>query len=108
MFDIKAEIMINRPIADVFNFVADSENDPQWAIPVIECIRVAGDAPGLGAQYTFISKAILGKIRGRMETVVFQPPQQIEWEMKSSINSSRARFSFKTVDETTVISAGRP
>lgn len=105
MFDIEAEISINRSIEDVFNFVADSENDPQWAVPVIECIQVVGDAPGLGAQYTFASKLAVGKARGKMETVVFKPPQRIEWELESSINSSRARFTLKSEDGATMIAA---
>jgi uncharacterized protein YndB with AHSA1/START domain len=105
MFDVEAEIRINHPLEDVFSFVADSRNDPQWAVPVVECTQVAGAGPGLGAQYTFASKVMWGKARGQMEVVVYEPPRRIEWEMQSSVNSGRARISFKSEADSTLLSA---
>lgn len=105
MFDITAEVRINRPIEDVFYFVADSRNDPQWAVPVLECVQVAGDGPGLGAQYTFASKVAWGKVHGKIQTVVYELPQHIEWDMESTVNVTRARFSFKADADSTLLSA---
>ena len=105
MFAIEAEIRINHPLEDVFNFVADSRNDPQWAVPVLECTQIAGDGPGLGAQYTFASKVAWGKVHGQMEVVIYEPPQRIEWEMQSSVNSTRARIDFKSEAGATLLSA---
>jgi len=105
MFDVEAEIRINRPVEDVFAFAADSRNDPQWAVPVLECVQVVGDGPEEGAQYTFASKMPLGKARGKMEIVVCEPPTLVEWQIQSSINTSHARFSFKSDADTTLLSA---
>lgn len=105
MFDIRAETRINRPIEEVFAFVADSRNDPKWAVPVLECVQVVGDGPEKGAQYTFASKMPVGKARGKMEIVVYEPPQLIEWQIRSSINTSHARFSFESEEGATVLSA---
>jgi carbon monoxide dehydrogenase subunit G len=43
------EIVINRPVADVFAFLADAENDARWRPGVVEIKRVSGD--GVGTTY---------------------------------------------------------
>jgi len=45
----KRSIIVNRPIADVFAFFADSENDPKWRSGVTEIKRQG--ALGAGATY---------------------------------------------------------
>lgn len=43
------EIIIDRPRDDVFAFLADPENDPQWRTGVLDLKRVSGE--GVGACY---------------------------------------------------------
>jgi carbon monoxide dehydrogenase subunit G len=50
MFRVSADIVIDRPPSVVFDFIADNENDPKWCIPVVETVRVSGEAPGVGAR----------------------------------------------------------
>jgi uncharacterized membrane protein len=45
----ESEAEIQRPIAEVFGFLADAENDPKWRRGVIEISRVSGS--GVGARY---------------------------------------------------------
>ena len=86
MFELRTEILISRPVEEVFNFVADNENDPQWCIPVVETVRIAGDAPGIGAKYKFASKVGLLEVGGEFETVEFKPLERIEWSGTSPFN----------------------
>ena len=85
MFETTAEITIDRPIEEVFAYIADNENDPQWCVPVVETTRIAGDAPGLGARYTFASRVGLMKVRGEFETTGFEAPAAIRWAGESAI-----------------------
>ena len=85
MFETIAEITINRPIEEVFAYIADNENDPQWCVPVVETTRIAGNAPGVGARYAFASKVGLMKLRGEFETTGFEAPEAIHWAGESSI-----------------------
>jgi hypothetical protein len=43
------QVTIARPVAQVFEFFADGEKNPQWRTSVIEIKKLSGD--GLGAQY---------------------------------------------------------
>jgi uncharacterized membrane protein len=45
-----SEIVIKRPREDVFAFLANPENDPQWRSGVLDLKRVSGS--GVGARYT--------------------------------------------------------
>ena len=67
MYLPEATVRIDRPMEEVFDFVADSENDPLWCIPVIETTRIAGDAPGLNARYTFAAETGRLKPSGELE-----------------------------------------
>ena len=79
MFHIHAGAVINKPIEEVFAFVADNENDPQWCVPVIETTRIVGDAPGANTRYSFTSDGGLLKLRGEFEITEFLPPSRIAW-----------------------------
>ncbi|MCB0200122.1 MAG: SRPBCC family protein [Caldilineae bacterium] len=85
MFETIAEITIDRPIEMVFAFIADNENDPQWCVPVVETTRIVGDAPGVGARYSFASQVGIMKVHGEFEITGFEPLKTIEWEGESSI-----------------------
>jgi uncharacterized protein YndB with AHSA1/START domain len=80
VFEISAEVYINRPIEEVFGFVAENENDPQWCVPVVETTRIAGEKPGLGARYVFASQVGLIRLGGEFEITEFEPPVGIRWQ----------------------------
>jgi uncharacterized protein YndB with AHSA1/START domain len=85
VFQTIAEITINCPIEEVFAYIADNENDPNWCVPVVETTRIAGKAPGVGARYAFASKVGLMKLRGEFEITGFETPEAIHWTGESSI-----------------------
>jgi len=43
-------VEIDRPLDEVFMFVADSRNDPQWCPRVTRCEQRRGDGPVAGAR----------------------------------------------------------
>jgi len=52
----EASIVIGRPIEEVFAFVADPLNDPDWCPTVREPQQVEGSGPTVGAGYRFMHK----------------------------------------------------
>ena len=101
MFQATATIFINRPIEEVFAFVADNENDPQWCVPVIETDRIVGAAPGANTRYSFTSDAGLFKAKGEFEIVEFEPTTRIAWQGQSTINRFEGEYSLQAKDEGT-------
>jgi uncharacterized membrane protein len=45
----EGETVVQRPIAEVFAFLADPENDPKWRTGVLDIARISGS--GTGARY---------------------------------------------------------
>lgn len=54
-YTVRSEIEIRRPPEDVYGFVADSENDPEWAPLVPEVTRIGDGENNLG-RYRFVQR----------------------------------------------------
>jgi hypothetical protein len=103
MFEVDDSVVIERSIEEVFAFVADNENDPQWCIPVLDTTRIAGDAPGVGARYTFGADAGLMTARGELVIVSFEPPERIAWKGFSPFSHFDGYYELKAVKGGTTI-----
>jgi uncharacterized protein YndB with AHSA1/START domain len=93
MFQVTVTTIINRPIEEVFAFIADNENDPKWCVPVIETKRIQGESPGANTQYSFVGD--LGyflKSRGELQILAFAPPKRITWKGQSTINRFEGEY----------------
>lgn len=101
MFQIETRVVINRPMAEVFAFIADNENDPQWCVPVIETTRIVGEAPGLNTRYSFTSDAGLIKPGGEFWITAFQSPAHIAWQGYSPFSRYQGEYSLTEVAEGT-------
>jgi uncharacterized membrane protein len=75
---VQREVEIERPIDEVFAFVADARNDPRWCPKVRS---VTGGEPGQGSTYVVVHKPVPLKRERRMEMrcTRFEPPRLIEW-----------------------------
>ncbi|MGD8806309.1 MAG: SRPBCC family protein [Chloroflexota bacterium] len=104
MYELEASVFIKRPIEDVFAFVADNENDPEWCVPVADTTRIAGDEPGKGTRYTFGADLGLFKPRGELEIVEFQPPHRIAWQGFSRFARFKGYYTLQEADQGTRLS----
>jgi uncharacterized membrane protein len=65
-------VTINRPLHEVFAFVADKENDPRWRPGVAEIERISGE--GAGARYRQVMKGPGGRpIPADFEITAYEP-----------------------------------
>ena len=55
---LQATISINRTPEDVWTFIADPRNDPQWCDKVESVEQVSGQAPGSGARYEVLHRPV--------------------------------------------------
>ena len=72
-------VTINRPVGEVFAFLADAENDPKWR-PGVKQIHREGGAPGVGTIYRQKVSGPMGKtIDADVEITTFEPGRLIEF-----------------------------
>lgn len=77
---LEDQIEIDRPIEEVFAFVADARNDPRWCPRVSACRQVEGDGPGPGARYEARHRPTLLPPHVRhIEVLEYDAPRLIRW-----------------------------
>jgi len=74
MIHIDERILVHRPIEEVFTFVSDAKNIPQWQTNVLEARQVPESPIGVGTKLTLV-RAFLGRrLEQHAEVVEYEPP----------------------------------
>jgi uncharacterized protein YndB with AHSA1/START domain len=78
-----ASVVIDRPIEEVFAFLADGENDPKFS-PRVQQIRKTTDGPpGVGTRYASTVKDAGMTTQREFELTEFEQPNRIRWAERS-------------------------
>jgi uncharacterized protein YndB with AHSA1/START domain len=75
----EATVVIERPIEEVFAFLADGENDPKFSPRVLEITRTTPGPPGVGTVYASTVKDGGVKTKREFKLTAFEPPTRIRW-----------------------------
>ena len=102
MAQIKTTITINRPIEEVFAFVADVRNDIKWRSDVVES-KVTSGSLGVGATFEFASEFLGRKIETTGELTAYDPPIRYAWKSIKSPIPVIAMTTFESVNGGTLI-----
>jgi uncharacterized protein YndB with AHSA1/START domain len=81
--EFRATVMIDRPIEEVFAFLADGENDPKFSPRVVEIAKTTDGPPGVGTVYASTVKDAGMKTKREFELTEFEPPTRIRWAERS-------------------------
>ena len=71
--------VIDRPIDEVFAFLADGENDPKFSSRVQSMAKETDGQPGVGTIYASTVKDGGVKTQRRFEYIEFVAPTRIRW-----------------------------
>jgi uncharacterized protein YndB with AHSA1/START domain len=75
-----ATTVINRPIEEVFAFLADGTNDPKFSPRVLEIAKTTDGPAGVGTVYASTVKDGGVKTKREFELTEFQAPTRIRWK----------------------------
>ncbi len=94
------EIVIERPREDVFAFLADPQNDPQWRSGVLDIKHVSGS--GVGARYAQGVKGPRGRrIPADIKITGFTHGETIAFETLTGPVRPRGRYTLSAADHGT-------
>ncbi len=94
----------DRPIEEVFAYVADFATTAEWDPGVARARRIGDERVGLGARYA-VDATFLGRTLPMVyRIVVFDPPNRVVLEGLGSTSTARDDVRFETVDGRTRIS----
>jgi uncharacterized protein YndB with AHSA1/START domain len=74
-------VSIDRPIAEVFAFLADGSHNPEWRDGVLEIERTS-PVDGLGASYRQVVSGPAGRrIDADYRVTAYEPPSRLDFEV---------------------------
>ena len=79
----EATVAIDRPIEEVFAFLADGENDPKFSPRVLEIAKTTAGPPGVGTVYASTVKDAGVKTKREFKLTAFEQPTRIRWTEQS-------------------------
>jgi uncharacterized membrane protein len=95
-------VTINRPVDEVFRFVADGRNAPHWRSGVLDVALVSGD--GLGARY---SQGVRGpggrRIAADYEITEYAPNAKIGFRATAGPVRPTGSFTFESMGAGTIL-----
>jgi len=97
-------ILINRPIEEVFTYVSDLQNGPQWQTGLFEVRRLSQGSLGIGTQFASVRKFMGKKLEGVVELVVYEPNRKIVIKAPSGSVPFEQAFLFEPTTEGTKLS----
>ena len=75
----ESSVVIDRPIEEVFAFLADGENDPKFSPRVLEIRKTTDGPPGVGTLYASTVKDAGVKTQREFKLTEFEPNSRIRW-----------------------------
>lgn len=75
--------VIDRPIEEVFDFLADGTNDPKFSPRVLEIAKTTDGPPGVGTVYKSTVKDAGMKTNREFEITEFERPTRLRWAERS-------------------------
>lgn len=79
----EATTVIDRPIEEVFAFLANGENDPKFSPRVLEISKTTDGPPGVGTTYASTVKDAGMKTQREFKLTEFDAPTKIRWAEQS-------------------------
>jgi uncharacterized protein YndB with AHSA1/START domain len=75
----EATVVIDRPIEEVFAFLAVGTNDPKFSPRVLEIAKTTEGPPGVGTVFASTVKDAGMKSKREFKLTEFDPPTKIRW-----------------------------
>ena len=92
MIDLETTVEISRPVAEVFTYVADQTNAPQWQSGLQEVRRLTAGPIGAGSQHEFIRRFAGREIATRNRFVDFEEGRYVRFEIVEGWLTGQASY----------------
>ena len=79
MLEHTETIDVDRPPREVYDFLANSENEVRWRKDVVSSELVEGDGGQPGARYKQVMKPRRREVTGTHEIVAVEPGKRVDW-----------------------------
>jgi uncharacterized protein YndB with AHSA1/START domain len=98
-FHLTSSTTINGPLEEIFYYVTNSENDPDWWPAVKESKCVTEVKRGVGAGYQQKAVFLGRKFDNYFECIEYDPPRRIKWTGGETMIPFIAEMFFEPIDD---------
>jgi uncharacterized protein YndB with AHSA1/START domain len=97
----EATVEIDRPVAEVFAFLADGENDPKFSPRVLQIAKTTDGPTAVGTVYASTVKDAGLKSTREFRITEFEPPTRIRWAetSKNLVTASEGGYDLTSTSE---------
>ena len=104
MINLDLGTLIDKPVKEVFAFVANPANMSKWNSAVISMEQITPGAVGLGTKFKSVGEMLGRRIEGEMEVIAFEPDSKYGFQMNAGPIQVNVTLAFKTVGTGTKLS----
>ena len=103
MINIDLGTLIDKPIKDVFAFVANPNNMTRWNSAVVSLEPVTPGAVGVGSKFKTVGEMMGRRMEGEMQVIAYEPDTQCGFQVNAGPMQVNLTLTFKTVGTGTKI-----
>jgi carbon monoxide dehydrogenase subunit G len=104
MINLDLGTLIDRPVKDVFAFVADPNNMAKWNSAVVSLQQITPGTVGVGTKFKSVGEMMGRRIEGEMQVTALEPDSHCGYQVNAGPMQVNLNLSFKPVGTGTKIS----
>jgi len=104
MINIDLGTLIDKPIKEVFAFVANPNNMSKWNSAVVSLEQITAGDVGVGTKFKSAGELMGRRIEGEMQVIAYEPDTKCGFQVNAGPMQVNLTLTFKTVGTGTKIS----
>ncbi|HEU0294247.1 MAG TPA: SRPBCC family protein [Anaerolineales bacterium] len=104
MINLDLGTLIDRPVKDVFAFVANLNNMSKWNSAVVSLQQVTPGAVGVGTKFKSVGEMMGRRIEGEVQVTAHEPDSKTGFQMNAGPVQVNVTIAFKPVGTGTKVS----
>lgn len=97
MINLDFSALIDRPVKDVFAFVADPNNMSKWNSAVVSIQQITAGAVGVGTKFKTVGEIMGRRLVGEMQVQAYEADTQCGFQLNAGPMQMNMTLTFKTV-----------
>ena len=104
MINIDLGTLIDKPVKDVFAFVANPNNMSKWNSAVVSLQQITPGEVGVGTKFKSVGEMMGRRIEGEMQVIAYEPDTKCGFQVQAGPMQVNLTMMFKTVGTGTKVS----
>ena len=104
MINLDLGTLIDRPVKDVFAFVANLNNMSKWNSAVVSLQQVTPGTVGVGTKFKSVGEMMGRRIEGEVQVTAYEPDTKTGFQMNAGPVQMNVTIAFKPVGTGTKVS----